>query len=102
MPILRLLWSRGIADLTFENLLFSYADLVNTRFYDRQRYNLKTLAWGILPHFDLVDLLPCCAPRDCTFINLRNGKGERQASEAFLQVARTHGYLPHTWLPKFL
>jgi hypothetical protein len=91
----------GIIEMSFENLLFSYRDMAFTKFYDRQRYNLKVLAWGILQHFDLVDLLPCFAPRQCTFIRLRNAKGEAQESEGFLAVARDHNYLPQGWLPHF-
>jgi pimeloyl-ACP methyl ester carboxylesterase len=90
-----------IAELTCENLLFSYRDLVFTRFYDHQRYNLKTLAWGLLPQFDLVDLLPCLAPRPCTFHALRNAQGEIQAGEALLEVAAKQSYLPPNWLPAF-
>jgi len=89
----------GIADLTFDKLLFSYRDLACTRFYDRARYNLKVIAWGILQHFDLVDLLPCLAPRPCTFVDLRNAKGEAQAGEALVNVAATHGYLSDGWRP---
>lgn len=91
----------GFADLTFEQLLFSYQDLTQTRFYDRQRYNLKVMAWGILQHFDLVDLLPCLAPRPCTFIDLCNALGAPQPPAALLQVAHAHGYLPAGWLPTF-
>lgn len=89
----------GIADLTFDQLLFSYRDLTHTRFYDRQRYNLKVMAWGILSHFDLVDLLPCLAPRPCRFTDLRNAKGEPQLGEAWVKVAAAHGYLPNGWQP---
>ncbi|MBX3012327.1 MAG: acetylxylan esterase [Caldilineaceae bacterium] len=89
----------GMTALTFDQLLFSYQDLVETRLYDRQRYNLSVMAWGILQHFDLVDLLPCLAPRSCTFINLCNAKGEAQTGVAFLAVATAHGYLPPGWCP---
>jgi hypothetical protein len=91
----------GIADLTFENLLYSYRDLVFTRFYDSQRYNLKSMAWGILQHFDLIDLFPCLAPRPCTFRNLRKASGEVQASETLLQTAAAQGYLLPDWAPQF-
>ena len=91
----------GIADLAFDRLLFSYRDLVHTRFYDSQRYNLKIMAWGILQHFDLIDLLPCLAPRPTTFADLRNAKGETQPGDAWLRVATAHGYLPDGWLPTF-
>jgi hypothetical protein len=92
----------GITEMSFENLLFSYRDMVFTKFYDRQRYNLRVLAWGILQHFDIVDLLPCFVPRQCTFIGLRNAKGEVKASEGFLAVAREYHYLPQDWLPNFI
>ncbi len=91
----------GIAEMVFENLLFSYQDMAFTKFYDRQRYNLKVFAWGILQQFDLVDLLPCFAQRHCTFVGLRNAKGEAQESEEFLAVAREHNYLQQGWLPHF-
>ncbi len=92
----------GIADLTFEDLLFSYRDLAGTRLYDRQRYNLKIMAWGLLQHFDLVDLLPCLARRPCTFVALRNAGGEVQDGSAFLATAVEHGYLPNGWQPTVL
>ena len=91
----------GFVDLTFENLLYSYQNLVFTKFYDQKRYNLKVMAWGILQHFDLVDLLPCLAHRDCTFVTLRNAKGEPQSSDAFLNIALDHGYMPRDWWPYF-
>ena len=89
----------GIADLSFEDLLSSYRDLAGTRLYDRQRYNLKIMAWGILQHFDLVDLLPCLAPRPCDFVALRNAAGEVQDGSAFLATAVEYGYLPDGWQP---
>jgi hypothetical protein len=92
----------GITDLVFENLLFSYQDWVDAKFYDRDRYNLKVAAWGILQHFDLVDLLPCFASRHCTFVHLRNAKGEIQESNEFLSVAIHYNYLLHGWKPEFL
>jgi dienelactone hydrolase len=91
----------GITDLVFENLLFSYENWVETRLYDGDRFNLTVAAWGILRHFDLVDLLPCFAGRDLTFRNLRNAKGEIQANDKFLKIAIDNHYLPESWMPKF-
>jgi pimeloyl-ACP methyl ester carboxylesterase len=91
----------GITDLVFENLLFSYENWVETRFYDRDRFNLKIAAWGILRHFDLVDLLPCFAGRDLTFRNLRDAAGAIQANDKFLNIALDNHYLPESWMPRF-
>jgi hypothetical protein len=91
----------GFVNVTFENLLYSYQNLVFTKFYNRERYNLKVMAWGILQHFDLVDLLPCLAHRHCAFVALRNAKGEPQSSDAFLNIALDHGYTPRDWWPYF-
>jgi dienelactone hydrolase len=91
----------GMTHLTFENLLVSYQDLASTKLYASDRYNLKVAAWGLLQHFDLVDLLPCLAPRETVFASLRNARGEIQGNEAFLNVAQEYKYLPEGWLPKF-
>jgi hypothetical protein len=66
----------GFAELTFEDMLYSYRHLCETRYYNRQLYNLKVMAWGILRHFDLADLRPCLEPRPIKFINPRNAFGE--------------------------
>lgn len=92
----------GFCALTFENLLYAYQDWVETKFYDDRRYTLKVAAWGILQHFDLVDLLPCLAGRPCTFVKLRNAKGELQSSESLLTLAAELNYLPDSWRPQFL
>jgi hypothetical protein len=92
----------GIGELTVENLLYSYQNWVETKEYDARRYNLKVAAWGILPHFDLVDLLPCLAGRPCTFVNLRNAQGKLQPGALLIGPAAAQGYLPAPWLPQFV
>ncbi len=96
----------GIADATFENLLFSYRDLVFTTYYDNERSNLKVAAWGILRRFDIVDLVPCLVPRGCKFIAPRNAKGEplagQEFEEKFLSVALDNGYMPGGWRPRIM
>jgi dienelactone hydrolase len=91
----------GISELTVENLLYSYQNWVDTREYDAGRYNLKIAAWGILPHFDLVDLLPCLSGRPCRFVNLRNAQGELQPAAALLTAATAQGYFQSPWQPEF-
>lgn len=92
----------GIAEGVFENLLYSYRDLAFTKYYDHQRFNLRVMAWGILQHFDMVDLLPCFAGRMCTFVHLRNGKGEVGGSEEFMALGSDYGYLRDGWSPRFV
>jgi dienelactone hydrolase len=92
----------GFSEVTVENLLYSYQNWVETKDYDAGRYNLTIAAWGILLHFDLVDLLPCLAGRSCTFVNLRNAQGELQPREAFLAPASIQGDAPSPWRPQFV
>ena len=86
----------GFASLEFDNLLYSYRNLTDTRYYDQERYDLEVMAWGILRHFDLVDLAPCFGNRPVRWIAPRNAKGEILTDEAFnwkfLAVAKERGY----------
>ena len=87
----------GFASLEFEDLLYSYRNLTDTRYYDQQRYSLEVMAWGILRHFDLIDLAACFGNRPVRWIAPRNAKGEILTDEVFdrefLAVARERGYL---------
>jgi dienelactone hydrolase len=91
----------GFAALTFEKLLYSYHHLAVTKYYDQRRFNLKVMAWGILAHFDLVDLLPALAPRPCTFVHLLDASGAQTDGNALMVTAHTQGYLPTGWSPQF-
>ena len=86
----------GFASLEFEDLLYSYRNLTDTRYYDQERYNLEVMAWGILRHFDLTDLAACFGNRPVRWIAPRNAKGEILTDEVFdrefLAVARERGY----------
>lgn len=73
----------GFVSLEFENLLYSYRNLINTRYYNQERYSLEVMAWGILPHFDLVDLVPCFGERPLRWISPRNAKGETLTDDEF-------------------
>ena len=87
----------GFASLEFEDLLYSYRHLTDTRYYDQERYDLEVMAWGILRHFDLVDLTPCFGERPTQWVAPRNAKGEVLTDETFnrefLAIARDRGYL---------
>ena len=87
----------GFASLEFENLLYSYRNLTETRYYDQERYDLEVMAWGALQHFDLVDLTACFGNRPVRWIAPSNAKGEVLTNEVFdrefLSVARKRGYL---------
>ena len=86
----------GFASLDFEDLLYSYRNLTDTRYYDRERYHLEVMAWGILRHFDLVDLAACFGDRPARWVTPRNASGEVLADEVFdrdfLAIARERGY----------
>ena len=87
----------GFTSLEFEDLLYSYRDLTDTRYYDQERYDLEVMAWGILQNFDLVDLAPCFGNRPVQWIAPRNATGEvlldAVFNQEFLAVARDRGYL---------
>jgi dienelactone hydrolase len=91
----------GFAELTFEDMLYSYRHLCETRYYNRRLYNLKTMAYGILKRFDLPNLLRCLAPRPTRFIHPRNAYGEALPAKEFeKQFIATAGELPQGWKPK--
>ena len=87
----------GFVSLEFEDLLYSYRNVTDTRYYDQERYNLKVMAWNLLQNFDLVDLMPCFGERPSRWISPRNAKGEALTDETFdrefLTIAREQGYL---------
>ena len=68
------------ASLEFEDLLISYRNLAETRYYDQEHYNLEIAAWGILQEFDLPDLLPCFNNRIFRVITSRNANGDMAPS----------------------
>ena len=89
-----------IGDLTraeFEDMLYSYRHLTDTRYYDRDAYNLEIMAYGTLARFDLVDLLPCLGDASTEFVSPRDATGQALSDDAFdqrfTQVARDLGHL---------
>jgi hypothetical protein len=90
----------GFSELAFEDLLYAYRSLTDTRYYNQELYNLEVMAWGLLRHFDLVDLVSCFGERPFRWISPRNATGEVLTDEVFdrhfLRVARERGYLRET------
>ncbi len=86
----------GFASIEFQDLLYSYRNLADTRYYNQERYNLKVMAWNLLPNFDLVNLTPCFGERPTQWVSPRNAKGEVLTADVFnrefLTVARESGY----------
>lgn len=93
------------ASLTCERLPYSYRDFCETKFYDNSIYNMRILAWGILRHGDLPDLLPCLAPRAVTFIQPRNARGELVDAADFrrryIEEAHCRSTWPAGWEPQY-
>ena len=87
----------GFAALEFEDLLYSYRNLMDTRYYDQGRYDLEVMGWGILQNFDLVDLAPCFGNRPIRWTAPRDATGAVLTDEVFdqefLAVAKERGYL---------
>ena len=86
-----------LAAVELEDMLISYRQLTDTRYYDRDAYNLEIMAYGTLECFDLVDLLPCLGEAAVEFVSPRDATGEALSDDAFdrgfTQVARELGYL---------
>ena len=66
----------GTACVQLYDMLGSYQDLVETRYYDRTRHHLDILPYGALSEFDLGDLLPCFEGRSVELISPRTATGE--------------------------
>ena len=62
--------------LVFEDMLFSFEDVIKTRVYNRKTCDERIVVHGMLKHFDIIDLVPLLHGRDYNFINLRNAKGD--------------------------
>lgn len=74
----------SVEQITLENMLYSYENLIKTKLYGMRRLREadnasnfeRMLINGILEHFDIIDLLPSLYGRKNKFINLRNAKQE--------------------------
>jgi hypothetical protein len=93
----------GWAEVTLERMLLSYRSLVETRYYERRLFNLRTMAWGFLARFDLPDLAACIAPRPLRFMQPLNAYGELVSRDPWEQVwvrePEAAGSYPGDWRP---
>jgi dienelactone hydrolase len=64
------------AAVTCKDMLLSYKQLCQTKFYDHERFNLKMMAWGLLQCGDINDFLPCIIPRPIQLISPRDGEDQ--------------------------
>lgn len=92
-----------VAAVTVEEMIFSYRDLCETRFYDHSRFNLQVTPWGLLRVGDVVDFLTCLSPRRVTFVNPLRADGSVLGAsdwkELFIGKA-TVGTLQSGWMPR--
>jgi len=65
-----------ITGVTCKNMLLSYKQLCQTRFYNHERFNLQIMAWGILNCGDLKDFLPSIKPRPVQLISPRDSENQ--------------------------
>lgn len=66
----------NISGVTCKDMLLSYRQLCQTRFYNHERFNLQMMAWGLLQRGDLEDFLPCIKPRSLQLITSRDGENQ--------------------------
>jgi hypothetical protein len=94
----------GWAEVTLEGLPVSFRSVVETRYYDPRRFNLKTTAWGFLSQFDLPDLAACVAPRALRLVRPINAYGEPAPAEEYerlwIQSPDSRGRYPRGWRPE--
>jgi cephalosporin-C deacetylase-like acetyl esterase len=88
----------GWSEVTVEEMLVSYRSVVETRYYNRRRYTLNTMAWGFLAQFDLPDLSACIAPRPLCFNRPVNAYGEPvtrlEWEQVWVQPVERDGWRP--------
>ncbi|NLT41717.1 MAG: prolyl oligopeptidase family serine peptidase [Anaerolineae bacterium] len=66
----------GLDTVTIEAALYSYRNLVETRYYDDRLCGVWSVAWGFLAQFDLPDLLPAAGAATVTLVYPREASGE--------------------------
>lgn len=66
----------NISGVTCKDMLLSFKQLCQTRFYDHERFNLQIMAWGLLQCGDLEDFRACIEPRSVTLISPRDGENQ--------------------------
>ncbi|MBI3947622.1 MAG: acetylxylan esterase [Armatimonadetes bacterium] len=95
----------GFSDLHFAGMLASYRSLVETRLYNRDRFGLQWMAWGLLPDCDLPELGACLAPRPTCFEAPCDARGEPVAPGDFTEGYRAAAHragAPADWRPEVI
>jgi hypothetical protein len=62
--------------VTCKDMLLSYKQLCQTKFYNHERFNLQIMAWGLLQCGDLGDFLLCVTPRPVKLISPRDSENK--------------------------
>jgi hypothetical protein len=65
-----------ISGVACKDMLLSYRQLCQTRFYNHERFNLQIMAWGLLQCGDLEDFRVCIEPRSIQLISSRDGENQ--------------------------
>jgi dienelactone hydrolase len=93
----------GWSEVRVEQMLASYRSVVETRYYDMRRFNLRTMAWGFLKQLDLPDLAVCIAPRPLRVAQPLNAYGEplteKEWERLWLEQPEAEGRFPRGWRP---
>lgn len=94
----------GFSAVTVEHLLYSYRNLVGAHFYNNRQHTMKNLAYGLLKHFDVGDLMPLLAPRPTRILEPVDSASEVVAPEVYRQRVLSElaaaGRLPAGWEPE--
>lgn len=87
--------------VTVDRLLAAYRLLPAAAGYDSRRWNFRTMAYGLLRHFDLPDLLPALAPRAIRVITALNAEGQPlprgEYGSQYVAEQTARGGLPAGW-----
>ncbi|RLE72886.1 MAG: hypothetical protein DRJ45_01065 [Thermoprotei archaeon] len=83
-----------ISEMFFENMLYSYIDVIETKIYDRNIVDERIVFHGLLRFFDIIDLIPLIYDRKYKFINLRDSQGkivdEDKVKEKWVNIAEKY------------
>ncbi len=72
----------AVDEVTIQDCLFSYRNLVESRYYDSRANGVWSVAWGFLRRFDLPDLMPCLSASRVALVSPRDAAGAPAAPDA--------------------